>query len=184
LPLSPSINSAARNAAGSFLEFAEIHGTVSAMPRFQLRSLLTFITFIAVAMCALVRPSVYWSIAMPAFAAVLCVFGVYRAFVSPRERPLWTSFIAGLFAYGASVMFVRPFFMYDGRWDVWQNSFGEPVWKLLHGGVPRTTIIINGNSFVEFASFVISLHCILAVLVSLTAAVVFQFCFAKHYHGS
>jgi hypothetical protein len=141
------------------------------MPQFPLRSLFVVIAFIAVSITALVQPSVYWSLAMPPVATAICVFGVYEAIASPRVRALWTSFIAGLVVYWLVLMSVRPFFMYDGRWDVWQVYFGAPVWQLIHGEVPRTKII-NGNSLFDFISFLLSLHFICAILISGIAALI------------
>jgi hypothetical protein len=143
------------------------------MPRFRLSSLFIVVAITAVSLAALLRPSVYWSVAMPATMTVLCVFGVHRAIVSAHERAMWTSFIGGLAAYFLGVVFIRPFFMYDGKWDVWQMYFGAPVWKLLHGAVPRTSTI-NGNSLFEFISFLLSLHFICALLVSGFSAYIAQ----------
>ena len=141
------------------------------MPRFRLIHLLVFIIAAGVTLALLARPSVYWLVAMPALMTALCVFGVFRAVVSTNERPLWTSFIAGLFGYGAIVMFIRSTFWYErsswgGDKDVWQVILVEPLWRLIHGEIPYGSII-NGVSEREFYSFLISLHLIIAVVISL-----------------
>jgi hypothetical protein len=135
--------------------------------------LFVVLAITAVSLAALLRPSVYWSVAMPVMFTVLCVFGVYRAVAAAHERAKWASFIAGFAAYWFSVMCIRQFFMYDGRWDVWQIYFGEPAWKLLHGAVPRTSVI-NGNSLFDFISFLLSLHFICALLAAGLSAYVVQ----------
>src|SRR4051794_23098778 len=80
------------------------------MPRFRLRSLLILIAFAAVILAALARPSTYWAVSLPVVAVVLCVCGVCRAVLLPTERAFWLSFLAGLFAYGLTVIGARTFF--------------------------------------------------------------------------
>jgi hypothetical protein len=129
-------------------------------------------------MTALARPSIYSSVCLPIVALVLCVLGVYRAVLLPTERAFWLSYLAGMLAYGASLIGVRLFFfvMSYGSWDPAQDRFVETIaWKALHGEVPRTNLIINGYSLFDLISFTICLHVALAMLLSAVTAYVARY---------
>src|SRR4051812_23677418 len=104
------------------------------MPRFRLRSLLILIAFAAVILAALARPSTYWAVSLPVVAVVLCVCGVCRAVLLPTERAFWLSFLAGLFAYGSTVIGARTFFsLYSNADDPMSSFVEQTTWQTLHG---------------------------------------------------
>jgi hypothetical protein len=157
------------------LEFLENRGTVSAMPRFRLRSLLILFALAAVVLTALARPSLYWAAPLPVVALVICVYGVCRAVLLPTERAFWLSFLAGLFAYGATVIGVRLFFFSYGDWDDKTERFAEATaWQLLHGEVPWSFQFSNVYMPHDYISFVLWLHFAFAILLSAVAAYAVQ----------
>ena len=146
------------------------------MPRFRLRSLLMLIAVSALVLAALARPSIYWAAPLPVVALVLCVHGVCRAVLLPTERAFWLSFLAGLFAYGATVIGVRLFFFSYGDWDDKTERVAEAtVWELLHGEVPWSFNFNNVYMPHEYVSFVLCLHFAFAILLSAITAYVVQF---------
>jgi hypothetical protein len=138
------------------------------MPRFRLRSLLALVAFVAVSLASLVRPSSYWSLAMPPMMTLICAFGVYRAVASSRSRALWASFIAALVSYCLTVVFLREL-----GWNQWTAYICAPLWHLIHGVVPVSSDV-NGYSTLDLSNFSVSLHVICAVLISGIAALTAQ----------
>jgi hypothetical protein len=151
---------------------------VSAMPRFGLRSLLILFAFAAVALTALARPSVYWSIPLPAVALILFVWGVSRAVSIPAERVFWLSFMAGLLSYGVTFVALRVlFFIHHGRYEFWSEYFFDDIlWHKFHDPIDTSTII-NEYTELDFTSFIIWLNITVAVMLSAVAAYVVQFLF-------
>jgi hypothetical protein len=157
------------------LAFAWIHGKLSAMPRFRLRSLLLLIAFTAMALTALSRPSVYWAVFMPVIVMLLSVFGMCRAVSLPSKRVFWSSFLAGLFAYGASVIGIRILF------KIWSENFDwtpqlefweESAWHALHGESPRVNLDLlpSGYTILDLLSFIVCLHVTIGITLSAIAA--------------
>jgi hypothetical protein len=146
------------------------------MPRFRLRSLLILIAVAALVLAALARPSLYWAAPLPVVALVICVYGVCRAVLLPTERAFWLSFLAGLCAYGATVIGVRLFFFSFGGWDQKEERFGEATaWQLLHGDVPWIFDFKNVYMLHDYVSFVLWLHFAFSILLSAITAYVVQF---------
>jgi hypothetical protein len=84
------------------------------------------------ALTALCRPSVYWAVFMPVIVMMLSVFGMCRAVSLPSKRVFWSSFLAGLWAYGASVVAIRILFKiwsenfdWTPQLEFWENSYGK-----------------------------------------------------------
>lgn len=145
------------------------------MPRFQLRRLLILIAVAAVVLAALARPSLYWASLLPVVALALCAYGVCRAVLLPTERAFWLSFLAGLFAYGATVIGVRLFFFSYGNWDEKYNRVGEATaWEWLHGKVPWSFDFNNVYMPHDYVCFVLWLHFAFAILLSAAAAYAVQ----------
>jgi hypothetical protein len=154
----------------------EIYGRVSVMPRVRLRSLLILITIAAVILTALVRPSTYWAVSLPVIVLVLCVYGVCRAILLPTKRAFWLSFLAGLFAYGVTVIGVRSFFSYynQAQWDPTNSFIEATAWRLLHGEVPWSFQFTNVYMPHDYVSFVLWLHFAFAISLSAVVAYVVQ----------
>jgi hypothetical protein len=146
------------------------------MPRYQLRNLLILIAFAAVVLTALARPSIYWATPLPLIALAVCVYGVCRAVLRPTQRAFWLSFLAGLFAYGATVIGVRLFFFSYGDWDDKTERFVEATaWQLLHGEVPWSFRFTNVYMPHDYVCFVLWLHFAFAILLSALAAYTVQY---------
>jgi hypothetical protein len=157
------------------LDFASIHGKVSAMPRFRLRSLLLLVTFAAMALAALSRPSLCWAIFMPVIVMTLTVFGMCRAVSLPSKRVFWSSFLAGLLAYGASVVGIRILFKIWSEnfdWTPQLESWEEFAWQALHGESPRVNLDLlpSGYTILDLLSFIVCLHVTIGISLSAIAA--------------
>jgi hypothetical protein len=147
----------------------------SAMPRFRLRSLLLLIAFTAMALTALSRPSLYWAIFMPVIVMMLSVFGMCRAVSLPSKRVFWSSFLAGLFAYGASVVAIRILFKIWSEnfdWTPQLESWEEFAWQALHGESPRVNLDLlpSGYTILDLLSFIVCLHVTIGISLSAIAA--------------
>jgi hypothetical protein len=146
------------------------------MPHFRLRSLLILIAVAAVVLAALARPSLYWAAPLPVVALVICVYGVCRAVLLPTEREFWLSFLAGLFAYGATVIGVRFFFsLYPHAQDPTSSFVEETAWQTLHGETSWSFQMSNVYLPQDYVSFVLWLHFAFAILLSAITACVVQF---------
>jgi hypothetical protein len=141
------------------------------MPRFRLRSLLIVFALVAVVLTALARPSTYWAVSLPVIASVLCVYGVCRAVVLPTERAFWLSFLAGLFAYSATVIGVHYFFsFYSQAQDPIFEFVESATWRTLYGETSWSFQMTNIYMPQDYVSFVLWLHFAFAILLSAVAA--------------
>ena len=156
------------------MEFAEIHGTVSAMPRFRLKTVLALTAVVAVALLALVKPSVAWLVIMPLLGCIAGVFAVIRAITTPRERIFWLGLIVGVVAFGGCVVFVELMSAVLGGLQTVASTVGTWTWELIHGTKPSSAVSPRFNNL-EVVSFTISLYFIVATLVSLVATLLAQY---------
>jgi len=153
---------------------------MSQSSQISIRSLLLLTAVFGVACVPLGKPSAWWALLLPTFGCLLSVFVISRFATSPeRGRVFWGGFFAGVATYLAVVLFVGFFcsLRYRGT-DVWDQRLGMPVWYFLHGDVAFRS---NPQrlSDDDLLSFLVSLHVVIAMLVSAAAAFVAQFFAAR-----
>lgn len=143
------------------------------IPQFSLSTLLSLTGFVGIAIAALMKPSVWWAVALPSLLSILLAFAIGKVVLcSGRQRAFWASFFVGTVAYLALALFVKSelhnLIMLDGP-DIWEAYLGKPLWDVLHDPV-----IHDSNERRAFRSFVLSLHIVIAIVVSALGASISQ----------
>jgi hypothetical protein len=154
------------------------------MPRFRITAILALTVVVAIALLALVQPSIAWLVILPPLASMGFVFAVIRAITFPSERIFWTGLIVGLVAYGGFVVFVELISAILSGPQTVATSFATWAWELVHGTAPNRGAGPGRFSSLEVVSFVVCLYFIVGVLLSLTATLLAQFVMRKRDQGS
>jgi hypothetical protein len=144
------------------------------MPRFRLITVLALTKVFAIALLALVRPSVVWLFLWPPLACLAVVFAAIRAITTSRERLFWIGLIVGVTAYGGSVLFIELISAVNGGPETASSVVVALVWELIHGTEPSLRGPARRGDM-EFVSFTISLHVFVTVLFSLIATLLAQY---------
>jgi hypothetical protein len=143
------------------------------MPRFRLFTVLVLTALFAIALLALVRPSVVWLIILPPLTCIALVFAAIRAITTPRERTFWLGLIVGLTAYGGCVLFVELTAVIGGPQTV-SSTVGAWAWEYIHGTDPSQGRPQRFRNL-EVVSFCISLYVVVGTLISFVATLLAQY---------
>jgi hypothetical protein len=147
------------------------------MPRFRLLTVLGVTTVFAIALLALVRPSIVWLFIWPSLGCVTAVFATVRAITTPRERIFWTGLVVGMSVYVGCVLFVEFIAAVIGGPGTPGALLSGWVWAFIHetepqlrqGGMPY-----RNAANLEMASFAVTLYFFIGTLFTLAASLLAQ----------
>jgi hypothetical protein len=146
------------------------------MPRFRLLTVLGVTAVFAIALLALVRPSIVWLFIWPSLGCVTAVFATARAITTPRERIFWTGLVVGMCVYIGCVLFVEFIGAVIGGPGTPGALLSGWVWAFIHETEPQ--LRQGGRPFrnanFEMVGFAVTLYFFIGTLFSLVASLLAQ----------